>query len=466
MNGIGSRLAAAVMLVVLASSSTAAPQQKQYNLEFLLPTVDSLLGNRLNPKYRDDNGQLNAPVAVTVTVKNESPPSTANSNISSFKFTVSGLALLGSPGDVSCPNAQCVVDPQTATVYVSKISPPIQAQQPFTVTFHATSCVVNGEAFIPAETIAVYTGSSFNGDTFAPFADKPKPDDKFPMVRTLSLRDPEQFDTISTITQTGISCGPISCTQNFAVTDSRTDCSSPLVAGDPICVTTRRGIDKNGAVCTASPVDYFVTNLLVTNKKVHFKWETNSAAAFAYRVNVTPDTAAGPDWQVSWLPTDGDPIFIGAAGCLGANLGSFPTSPNGLPLPSQLTTLASAVKFNDKQIKVTSTPANFTGGPIVIDTERMNVIKVNSNTWTVERGSGFTQQAPHALVPGKVMSTPLPLLTSAQFSSDVNVLAVQQTVYSVNQQAQMCRASASHDNGDGTWSAWFIDIGDGWTLGR
>ncbi|HET8877663.1 MAG TPA: hypothetical protein VFO53_15140, partial [Casimicrobiaceae bacterium] len=412
-------------------------------------------------------GQLIPPVAITVSVKNESPPSTANSNINSFQFTVSGLALLNGSGDIACPNARCSVDPSTGTVYVTNISPPVQAQQVMKVTFHASSCVAKSEAFISSNT--VYSGSQLNGDTFVAFGGKPDTD--FPMVLTLSTRDAASPPTIA---DTGISCGPINCGQDFPVADSRTSCG--INASNPICVTTRRGNDKNGAVCTSSPVDYFVTNLLEPNGKMHFKWETNSAGAFAYRVNVPfpstpitdpPTTPVPPPWQVSWLPTDGNAIFIGAATCVGADVSTFPASPDGLPLPAQLTTLASAVKVNDKQIKVVSTPLGLPTGvfSIVIDGERMDVTKVNSNTWTVTRGTGLTQATTHA-VNKPVMSTPLPTLTSGQFSTDQNVLAVQQTVYSVGQQAQICRASASQDNGDDTWSAWFIDIGDGWVLGR
>lgn len=458
MNCIRHRLAVGAALAAFAAAAIAAPPKKSYNLEFLRPDVDELKATSpRNPAYDPTTLQLIPPVAVTVSVKNESPPSTANSNISSFQFTVSGLALLNGSGDIACPNARCSVDASTGTVYVTNISPPIQAQQVLKVTFHASSCVVKSEAGISSNT--VYSGSQLNGDTFVPFGGRPDTD--FPMVLTLSTRDAASPPTIA---DTGISCGPISCRQDFPVADSRTSCGSD--ASDPICVTTRRGNDKNGAVCTTSPVDYFVTNLLETDRKLHFKWETNPAGAFAYRVNVS--SLVVPPWQVSWLPTDGNAIFIGAPTCAGADLTAFPTSPDALPLPTQLTTLASAVKMNDKQIKVVSTPPNLPiAFSIIIDGERMDVTKVNNNTWTVVRGAGLTQATSHA-ASKPVMSTPLPTLTSDQFSTDPNVLPVQQTVYSVGQQAQICRASASHDNADGTgtWSAWFIDIGDGWVLGR
>ena len=77
-----------------------------------------------------------------------------------------------------------------------------------------------------------------------------------------------------------------------------------------------------------------------------------------------------------------------------------------------------------------------------------------ANAWTVDRGQG----GPHPFA-APVMSTPLRTLTSAQLSDPP---AQNAAGYFVGNQAQICKASASHDNSDGTWSAWFIDIGDGW----
>ncbi|HET8874935.1 MAG TPA: hypothetical protein VFO53_01285, partial [Casimicrobiaceae bacterium] len=120
MNRLCHRFAIGTMLTAFAAIAVAAPPKKSYNLEFLLPDNDELQATSpTNPAYDSTTGQLIPPVAVTVTVKNESPPSTANSNISSFQFTVSGLALLNGSGDIACPNARCSVDPSTGTVYVT-----------------------------------------------------------------------------------------------------------------------------------------------------------------------------------------------------------------------------------------------------------------------------------------------------------------------------------------------------------
>ena len=436
----------AATLMALALPSLAAAPKKSYNLEFLLPAFDEVL-NRQNPFY-DGDEQLVAPVAVQVILKNESPPPlSANSNFSSAQFKVTGLTLLG---DVGCPNAQCSVDTSTGTVYVTNISPPVQATQTITISLYASSCVAVNDAKV--ENVTVYTGSQLSGDSFQPYA---KTDSAFPMVLMLSTRKEATSTTPLLIEPTGISCGKINCNGAFPVEDSRPTGGCLIDSTDVKCVTTTRGIDKNG-FCGGS-VDYFVTNLLTTDKKAHIVWQTNPSAAFAYQLNV--GSASSPTWQVAWLPATGDPVFVGAQQCRGVDLTAFP--PVTLPLPAQYATLASAIKSNDKNIKITVTGTSLPniGDPIVIGGERMNVTKINSNTWTVDRAQGGTAPAEHPLN-APVMSTPLPTLTSAQVPPNPSPQYL--AGYRVGNQAQVCQASVSHDNGNGTWSAWFIDIGDGW----
>ena len=461
MNGIHKLLGIAVALgwvafgCMVGLPAMAAQPQKSYNLEFLLPDSDSL-GNH-NPAY-DADGQLVAPTTVTVRLKNESPPSVANSNISSFQFTLTGLNL--ALNGASCA-AQCTAVGNT--VYVTNISPPIQAQQTFDVTLLVTSCVVVNDANVGG--VAVYTGSQLNGDTFAPLA---KNDSAFPMVLTLSKRTEATQTTPLTITATGISCGTIGCSQSFPVENFT--CSS---ASATDCVNTIRGNNKDG-VCSTN-VDYFVTNLLrsTTNPLLHFNWATDPAAAFAYELTVQPaNPTSEPAWQLSWLPTSGPPVFIGAPLCIGADLSQYP--PALIPFPQSYGTLSASVKTNDKFIYVDTSsgqvtvPSPFPSGgfPIIVGTERMQVTKINTNKWTVSRAQGGTSPtAPGVGAP--VMSTPLPLLTSAQFSTDSATKNAQLAAgYFVGQQAQMCRTAISHDNGNGTWSTWIMDIGDGWVLGR
>jgi hypothetical protein len=316
---------AAIAISALAmpgmAAKPAAQPQKLYNLEFLLPPTDPLLSDRDNPLYDPATEQLVPPVAVTVTVKNESPPQ-ANSNISSFQFTLSGLIVF--KDGLTCPNARCTVDDATNTVFVTNISPPIQTQQSLIVTLHVSSCVAVGEASIAP---LVFSGSQVNGDPFDVYDSKTRTDASFPMVTTLSTRTGP--DTAPTITTTGILCGNIACGDPpLVVPESFGTCGSD--PADPRCVTTSRGTDKNGA-CSATPIDYAVTNLLPSSKSLHFVWDTNTApsATFAYRLNgafpstVPPAAPSPPPWQVAWLTTTTNgvpgPAFIAAQECLGAD---------------------------------------------------------------------------------------------------------------------------------------------------
>ena len=431
-----------LLMAAVAWPASAAGPQKSYNAEFLLPAFDTLL-NQSNPLYDQTSGQLKPPVAVTLALKNESPPSTANSNISSAQFQVVGLSLLGGSGNITCPNAQCTVDVNTGTVFVTNISPPVQAQQTLYVTMHASSCVALNDAFI--RNVTVYTGSQLNGQTFVPFSGPPDP--VFPMQLTLS--DP------TTIQPTAISCGPSNCG------DSNLQTQNSLCTGAPgtetNCVASFRSIDKNGA-CAGS-VSYFVTNMLQQSSLMHFVWQIDPAAVFAYQASVKPASGTQPVWQVSWLPTSGTPVFVDAPPCNGADTTDWPlTTSTQFPFPAAYGTLAAAVGANDKKITVTVTAQsvptpNF---PIVIGGERMTVTKITTNSWTVTRGVGGTSSAPHGLN-ANVMSTPLPLLSGTLSP------AQQAAGYFVGLQAQQCQASLSRDNGDGTFSTWIIDIGDAWT---
>jgi hypothetical protein len=455
MNGLQKWIGLCLTLMAFAPSSWAAAPQKSFNAEFLLPSTDVLVNGRVNPT--SVNGQLVPPVALSVGVKNESPPpNTANSNISSFQFTVTGVTLVDGNSDVACPGALCTVN--SNTVFVSNISPPIQAAQTFTVTFHATSCVAVNDANLSS--ITVYSGSQFNGGTFVPYS---KGDSAFPNVSTLSTR--VESANGPTITPTGVSCGTAACdaTTLVAVPDSRIVCVADSTT-DPICVSTRRSSDKNG-VCGVSALDFSATNNLpLSDKQLHFQWGSDSAAVFAYRANVL--ATSSPPWKAAWLPTSGAPVFVNAPMCRGADFTNFP--PQSFPFPSPFGFLAANVGFNDNSITVTSTaspPA--LNSPIVIGGERMIVTRINlsNNKWSVLRAQGGTSKAQH-FVNDNVMSTPLDTLTSAAFDNGTPSVAQQMAGYFIGLQTQVCQASVSHDNADGTFSAWFIDIGDAWIQGR
>jgi hypothetical protein len=425
--------------VLFALPSIGAQPQKYYSLEFLLPPT---VNGQDNPAYDPGTGQLLPPVVVTVSIKNESPPSVGNSNISSFKFAVSGLTILSA----SCPGAMCSVDPATNTVYVTNISPPVKATKVFTVTLQVSSCVVVGEAAIPPASVMVYTGSQLSGDLFAAYSG----DATFPLQ--LTLADP------STLQPTGISCGDIDCGETFTVANSQ--CNVPSDPNNPKCVTIVRGLDKNG-LCAVT-VDYSATNNLYTSdKQLHLTWSTDPSAAFAFKANVV---SVG-SWKVAWLPDPGLPVFITAPYCNDRAI----NPPADLPLPTAYGILTVNVNDTSTLLHYDLSPGvtpPAVGFAIGIGSERMLVTGVGPNTLTVQRGDGFTTAAPH-LAGSYLMYTPLPKLVVDYLGAPYAFTPAQTAAgYMIGLQAQVCLASVPLDNGDGTWSAWIIAIGDPWLSGK
>jgi len=434
-------------IFVLPGVAAAAAPQKLYGLEFLLPATT--LTGAPNPSYNSVTGQLVPPVEVAVKFKNESPPSVGTSNIASIKFVVSGVVITG----VACPRGICSFDTSTNTVFVTNISPPVHATETFVVTLTVNSCVAAGDATVPLSSVVVSTGSQV--DNGSPFSSYSK-DASFPLVTTLS--DPGKIFTDPNNAAAGISCGDIDCGESFSVANSF--CTSS-VAGDPDCLTTVRGLDTDGS-CAAS-VDYFATNNLVTtkNEKLHFAWQTDSFAAFAYKVNIPSTTE--PYLQLAWLPKNGPPIYIPAPYC--KVLVPATALPTQLPLPSPYGTLDQDVKLNSSKIQVTLLPGvgpPAVGSAIVIGSERMIVTGIGSNSWSVQRGDGFTTKATHP-AGANVMFTALPTLDQ-DYKGVPYAFTQQQTSagYKVGLKAQMCLASPLLDNHDGTWSGWIIDSGDGY----
>jgi hypothetical protein len=449
----------ALMLTTFAAPGIAAKPGKLYDLQFLLPdTVDG----QPNPTYID--GQLDvdtSPPVVTVRLINLAPPSVGASNISSFQFRVSGLIVFDESADppgVECPNALCSVDTSTNTVTVTNISPPVQPGS-YDVRLRVKSCVVVNDATLPLGDVQVWTGSQVgNGSPFSPKA---------------GLEDPTLSDADGPV---GIKCGDIACAESFTVGNRAcvgTDASK--------CVTTVRGFDADGGACSAT--SYFVTNNLAVSddlvlfnpKRLHFAWpiadEPNAApnATFAYQVHIPSGVGNPPSLQVSWLPEQGDPVFIPAPPCT-VQVGALATaqdlvdlsllSPSQSVLPSPYGELAQKAKASDGKIQVALSPGvapPAVGSYIVIGSERMRVTGVSKNgsNWDVERGDAETDPAPHP-AGSFVMSTALPKL---------GALTPDQTAagYVTGNKAKMCQASDFDDtDGDGTWTGWVLDSGDGW----
>jgi hypothetical protein len=382
----------AAALTALAQSSVAAGPQKTYSIQFATA-----------PTYLNNPPNVDVPVGTSVTVRNESPPSDANSNIGSFQVTVNGLVVDPNTA-ISCPRANCSASGNTITV--TNISKPIKAQESYTVGFAVTSC---GEGSIAD--ITVYNGSSLNGNT---------------------------FKQSSAVLASSPSCGTLDCSTSFIVPDSMT---GTVVHGT-------RSVDKDG-VCADTQnsftVPYYVTNTLSKpNGNLHFKWpqgdptttvDVDSLAVFRYTIDAAPSISV-----VAWLPANSNsPVFIAAPTCIG-------------DVPAAYASLAADLTINASKIKVLSTPAGLPAQfPITIGTERMQVTSVNANnnTWNVTRHTGGTAAAKH-VTGDAVMSTPLPILAGYTFSPSQLAAG-----YANGNQAQMCLVGPLPSNT-------LIDIGDGW----
>jgi len=363
-------------------------------------------------------------VPIKLVLKNESPPGTANSNIGSFAVTVVGATI--APGSITtCEAGTCSVTGNTLTV--KKISA-LQAQQTLEVDFSTTSCG-DGHWFA-----TVYNGSQLSGQTF-------------------SLVDDPGFAAVPEDQITNVSCGTAACNTTFVVADSR----SPSTTDSQYVTGSRSPLNKDGT-CTAT-TDYFVSNMLPSNGRLHFRWPVDivdgqPSAVFRYTVNLPSSTA-----MVAWLNTDGTP----------ATDSDPSVFPSFIPAPACLTALApapyaqlgSAISATTNPITVVNSlpPGQLPSRPFpaVIGSERILDQQVAGNgTWTVLRGQGGTAAASHSGT-DPVMGTPLPILPAPigpYFSSADPTQPVQ---------AQVCIIGAPVKNSGGNWTATFFDIGDAWT---
>lgn len=374
------------------------------------------------------NGVLDTPVQMKLFLKNEAPPGQANSNIGSF--TVSPVGVTIAPGSITCSTGKCAVNGNALTV--TNISA-LQAQQILEVDFATTSCG-DGHWFA-----TVYNGSSLSGQVFG------------------LVTDADFFNDGTLVADdqiTNASCGAAACTgTTFVVSDS----TSPSTTSLQYVTGLRSPLNKDGAG-TCSATDYFVSNMLPSNGRLHFRWPVDiidgqPSAVFKYTMNLPSSNA-----MVAWLNTDGTPAtgsdpnvfpyFIPAAACL----------TNVAPAP--YAQLGSSISATTLQINVVNSlsPGQLPNRPFpaVIGSERILVQQVTGNgTWTVARGQGGTSAASHN-ANDPVMSTPLPILAAPvgpYQTTDHPPKAVQ---------AQVCIIGAPVLNAGGTWTATFFDIGDAW----
>jgi hypothetical protein len=394
----------AMGITVFALPGMAAAPTKTYSLNADARLI-TYSGNPLS---------VDVPAPITITIKNESPPTVANSNISSFSFTVAGMVIT-TVNTSACQNQGgiCNLDSSTNTVFVTNISPPVQAQAQFSVPVTVNSC---GDATWSAQ---VWSGSQLNGTMFG-----------F-----------KQDSSLPTNLVTNVDCGDAPCGFPFTVPNTL------AVAGSPTFVSGIRGdYNKDGSTC--STVDYTATNTLPTQKLFRFEWDRSEpTATFRYTLNFPAPVMP----FLAWLSNTAGFVPIAAQPCL---LTQFA---NNLPAPYG--TLAQAVNSNKNkiQVNVTNAPTIPLSFPIIVDSERMQVTALGNN-WTVQRGQGGTTASSHA-AGAPVMSTPRPLLTGP-FDSTQSAAG-----YVVGNQAHGCIASPDP-------SLWpsstydVIDIDDIITLGR
>ncbi|HET9671151.1 MAG TPA: hypothetical protein VFQ93_16230 [Casimicrobiaceae bacterium] len=372
---------------------------------------------------------LHVPAPVFVTIKNESPPSTANSNISSFSFTVSGVTITGLGVDAtdvcSSQGGICTFDSQTQTVAVTNISPPVQAKGTFTVPVMVNSC---GDGNWTAQ---VWSGSQLNGNPFG----GPVPDGTLPGTPS-----------------THVSCGDAACNAPFAVPNSF------MVSGSPTDVSGVRGkYNKDGGTC--STIAYFATNTIPANETLHFAWDMNEIGA-TFRYNATFQNPGAP--QFAWRTDSLGPVFVDAQACLATQFS------NNLPAPYG--TLAQSVNSSKNKISVnvTTAPTISLPFPIIVESERMQVTAISPGNWTVMRGQGGTNAVSHTVTtatPIYVMSTPRPLL-EGPFNPRQTIAG-----YKVGDQAHGCidfpaDTTPDHSIWGVTSTFGIIDIDDIWSLGR
>ena len=358
------RFLVAAMLLAGFALPTAAQTQKLQNI-----TMPTAIGfNR----------------TVTVTWNNSSPPG-GNSQMSSTRIDMGADAISAGWTFASAVSSTGTVAVTATSITIQKMSP-VKPQKFFTVTFtlaaSGLACGATGDFKFTG-----YTGSSLSGDFF--------------------------FDQLNP-------------TQPFSLKSATYSCES-IACGGPISDTLLSGSrleNKNGGVCDAANV---FTSVDAANKRVSVVSDNPNAlfeATVDWPAEVVDSTTGMPKaTQVSWqMDANQNPInFAPGRACIRDVLsnGTLPsystlsaTIPPGTPGETITIVTQSVAAFPVAANLIT--PTNFV--PIVVDSERMNVIGQSGTSLTVKRfgGANGTDQVQHDATypdnsPKKVMSTPFPL---------------------------------------------------------
>lgn len=376
-------------LAFLALPGAAQTPNKHFSLTTVTGTPDSTQQDTI----------------VTVTVFNDNP-SGSNAQIGSFTLSVaneSGITITGGEPDPAFGGLVSLPFNNGTSISVTGFNP-LKAGEFYTLRLHVRGC---GDGNLWSA--VVWSGSNLNGGVY-------------------DLTDPNNLSARTT----DLACGALVCS---------TIPNSFTVGGASVS-GVRGSYNKDGSLCTGTR--YYVSNLLsITGKNyVHFRWDADERVA-AFRYTVGAALA-----NVAWIPDgNGAPIFVPALAC----------DANKPELPAPYGTLIA--DNGGKQIKVDIStavyplpPMTANGFPIVIEKERMQVMKVSGQTWTVVRGAGNTTPVKHPV--GKlVMSTPLPIIPDqAPWNTYTNL-------YAPGNFAQMCIPPG----GALPLSTTLMDIGDGWS---
>jgi hypothetical protein len=388
-----------------------------------------------------------APVKVVAKLTNLAPPSTAASNVGSFRLrlAVAGVTIFtdgtpehapqGSSGDIT------VVPPNNVEITVTNMGP-LKGGDAYTLTFWVTSC---GDSKWDAD---VFTGSSLSGDTFK---------------RT------ESASNLFTI----VRCGTVACGGGFEIADTTGESANPFLTG-------KHGAFNQDGSCSA--LSYFTSNMFVTSKQLHFRWPTSEGPKASFEYTIDSDTNTP---KVGWLNKDG---VLADKAADQTEVVAYINAPTCISdqLPAPYGALSQVASATATQIKVSTSPPSGAVLPvppvpfsIIIGRERMRVDAIQGTTWTVTRNFnganaevvGNTDPVKHS-AGAKVMSTPLPLLdadhVAATFVQNGVTVTFDPPVpspYAINDQAQMCIVPGwpvAIDDPATPWSIKFFDIGDGW----
>ena len=201
-------------------------------------------------------------------------------------------------------------------------------------------------------------------------------------------------------------------------------CDAKVASGDPFTDGStpvfRGTYNKDGSPC---PPAWYNSTTDLANKKVSLQVDPNQpAAVFVADITWNPDfvdpaTGLPKLTQVAW---DQHPSFVAGRSCISPDL----PAPYGTLADPGITTASQTSIQTTSTVVFATTPSVTAPIPVIVDTERMNVIGQSGTTLTVQRGQGGTAAVSHT--PNTYPNTTLPkLLMRTPFPLDANGIVMQ-----------------------------------------